>query len=175
MGKLYYAIGCPRSGKSTIGRKWVNWIVNIDDDGQIIDNLDDYKTLAAIESYPRIVVNSDAIRLALHGQVYSKEAEGHVASIAETMMKAFLAEGYDVYYDETNTSIASLHRVYRASREAIPVIVTTPPEECKRRAIATNQQYLFPVIDRCAAQMSELLSQFDYHISEVKKYLDSHV
>lgn len=171
MGNLYYSIGCPRSGKSTIGRKWVKREVFIDNNGGVLDSTG----LNIWSDNPRIVVNSDAIRLAMHGQVYAREAEGYVAVTAEMMLRMFLVEGYDVYYDETNTSIESLRRVYRASKDAIPVIVPTLPSECKRRAVVTNQEYLFPVIDRCAEQMTELLAHFDYHISEVKKYLEYHV
>lgn len=170
MGNLFYTIGLQRSGKSTTARKWLNYKLDISDSGDILTRVERKSESEA----PRVVVSGDAIRLAMHGQVYASEAEGQVAVAAEWMMRMFLGEGYDVLYDETNTSIDSLKRVYRVSRDAIPVIIDTPMDVCLERAERLGQHYLFPVIKRCSVQKDYLLGNFSAIVADVKDYLKTH-
>ena len=171
---LYYFMGCPRSGKSTLARQFLKYQLDFVDGkpSNLREGMHE-------DDNPRVVINSDALRLAMHGQVWAGEAEGLVACIAEINARAFLNEGYDVLIDETNTSEASLIRIYRVARdckvEAVPVVMWTSPEVCKERAIKTKQEYLFPVIERCWKQLNDLRGEFESKINSIKKYLDTHI
>ena len=95
------------------------------------------------------VVERDSIRLALHGQVYAVEAEPMVRAISLVMIRSLFYSGHKVVVcDETHYSRAA--RDFNKSPtewETVFYEVTTPPEVCKERAVATNQAYLIPVID----------------------------
>lgn len=134
-GKLYFCIGCPRSGKSTYCKKWV-----------------DEKT----ETTKKVIVNVDEIRLSLHGNRYEPLAETIVFAITHVMIRALLNQGFDVIVDETNTTEISIQRLLEIDANARPILIDTPPEECKKRAIETNQSDLIPVIDRIYENICEI-------------------
>lgn len=99
-----------------------------------------------------VVVNPDAIRLALTGQRFVLEAEPQVWAIARMMVRALFLAGHEtVILDSTNT--------YRARRDewlaewkdkvnVVYVLFHTAVETCKTRAINSEQVDLLPVIDR---------------------------
>ena len=151
MGRLYIIIGCPRSGKSTIVNKWLNFEFNIRHNRiwQIWSSAD-----GPVINDPRFVVCSDDIRIALHGCRWSSVAEDMVHAVQGVMIRALLRRG-DVIVDGTNTTKSSLKRLLSFDICADFFIVDSSIETCKQRATATNQEDLYPVIDRAYAQLSE--------------------
>lgn len=133
-GKLYFTIGMPRSGKSTYCNKW------------------------AAEKPNRVIVSSDDIRFALHGKRYEPLAETMVFAIKHIMTRAHLNRGNDVIVDGTHSTRLSIQRLLEIDRLAVAVTIETPADECIRRAIATNQEDLIPVISRIDAQIQYLNS-----------------
>ncbi len=132
--ELLFTVGCARSGKSTFANKWVR------EHGL----------------RPRAIVCSDDIRLALHGKRFEAKAEPMVWAIHTYMAKALLTRGHDVLIDGTNTTRSSIRRILEIDRDASYVLIDTPKEECQRRAIATGQADLVPVIERMSMQLEEI-------------------
>lgn len=129
---LLSLLGLPRSGKSTITAR-----------------------LRRELGVP--VVNADSIRLALHGQRYEALAETFVFAIREVMVRSLFNAGHDlVLYDETNFSRATRDRMKSKNWENVYLVVDTPADICKERAIATDQPDLLPVIDAMAARYEPL-------------------
>lgn len=125
-------MGLPRSGKSTIVR-----------------NL---RT-----KYGAPVVHRDSLRLALHGQRFKQEAEGFVKAIADVMLKSLFLVGHEVVIvDETNFSRSARDRLKSPDWKTVFYEVDTDPEICKKRALATGQPDLLPVIDSMMARYDPL-------------------
>lgn len=123
---LNVLIGAARSGKSTFSRKWLKEISNTN----------------------RVVVNSDTIRLALHGKRYYRDAEPHVHAQTYLMVKVLHLDGYEVLVDETSTSEGSIRRWLEIDKTAQFIWTNTPIQVCLQRAHDTNQIDLNPVIKR---------------------------
>jgi adenylylsulfate kinase-like enzyme len=159
--KLYFFIGLPRSGKSTIAKEWQRYGIDILNHKMYHTG----RTYALWGDNPRIVVNADAIRLALHGQAFIAEAEKMVHTIKELMIKTYLLMGYDVLVDGTHTKMEHIDDLLYIRRDAEYLLVDTDMNICKQRAIDTNQQYLFAPIERMAANL-QLLK--DTYLNETK-------
>lgn len=162
--KLYFMIGLPRSGKSTLANRWIKekclYILN----GKI--QLD----YSGVEHpVPRIVVCGDYIRLALTGNRYNSLTEDYVSAIKYTMIRALMLQGYDVLVDGTHTTKNSILKLLSIDKNAELLYVETTPEECKNRAIKTGQDDLIPVINRMYNNMQQILPNRDAAIS----YIDS--
>ena len=125
MSELHFTIGLPRCGKSTFCDEWVR----------------------IKSSQPRVIVCSDNIRLALHGQRFQPKAENMVHSIQEVFIKALLDRGHDVIVDGTHTTLSNITRLSKMCDNIIPHYIYTDPEECKRRAVNSKQKDLLPIID----------------------------
>jgi len=166
-GQLYFCIGLPRSGKSFWAKHYLDVTATIYNNKFL--GLPPYHDRHC--GTKRIVVNADDIRLCLHGDVYHHETEGLVACIADIMIKYFLMRGYDVLYDETNTSYESIKRMYRLHKNPIHVWVPTPKDTCIRRAKEHGQDYLIPVIERCSKNSRKLVNNWDSVIKEIKEEL----
>lgn len=118
MTTLLLTIGLPRAGKST-------WVKSA--------------------GFP--VVNKDAIRIALHGEMFKVEAEPMVHVIAQTMVKALFGAGHDtVILDETNickrtrdTWRSNDGEWSRAYKE-----FTTTPFICQMRALECEVDGKYP-------------------------------
>ena len=121
-------VGLPRSGKSTIARSL---------------------------GYP--IVEKDAIRLSLHGKPFLEEAEPMVDTIADIMVASLFESGHDkVIIDECHVRKKYRDR-WRAKGYLVTVIeVTTSKDECLKRAVATGQEYLVPVIEDMASVFQEV-------------------
>lgn len=131
-------MGLPRSGKSTISRQ-------------------------LSETLGTPIVNRDAIRLALHGQRYSHDAEPMVKAVSLYMIRALFLSGHQtVICDETNYSRYARDSLKddRWQVEFLPVL--TSPEVCKERAVLTNQHDLIPVIDAMYARYEPLTDEAIY-------------
>jgi len=103
---------------------------------------------------PRVVVCRDTIRLAM-GHRWNSYVESHVNAVAETMTRALLYE-HDVLLDETNTTKSSVMKNFLLDPDADYHFVDTSPDICKSRARTTNQEDLFPVIDRMYDNLARL-------------------
>lgn len=148
MGSLTFMIGIPRSGKSTYCTEWVRGAPN------------------------RAIVCADDIRLALHGKRFEGRAEPMVHAIKMTMIRALLNRGMNVIVDGTHTTEKSIRELLEIYPEANYVLFTTNKDECKRRAKETNQEDLYPVIDRMDLQLQNLLQKgIDKIIADIKTKL----
>ena len=123
-GKLFFMISLPRAGKSTFAKDWVT------------------------RQPMRVVVCGDTIRLALHGQRYNPLAETIVFGMQHVFIRSLLNDGYEVLFDDTNSSRISIQRLLEIDPNATPIFINTPVDVCKERAIKTGQLDLIKVIDR---------------------------
>lgn len=122
---LIMTVGLSRSGKSTWARK---------------------------QPHPK--VEADAIRLALHGQIYVKEAEDHVWAIAKTMVKAlFLAGHHTVILSNTHLTPESRNNWRSDDWDVKFKLFGCTPSICKERAQASGREDLMPIIDFMANKM----------------------
>ena len=142
--------GLPRSGKSTIARKWTNYEIDIHR-GEVKER----NKSKSKEENPRVVVNADAIRLTF-GSRFDVRHEDYVVAVKNTMIKALLLTCNDVMVDGTHTKKSSIAKLFEIDQDADYAVVNTPGDVCKARAIATDQSDLLPVIDRMVEQMSKL-------------------
>lgn len=125
---LIATVGLPRSGKTTWARR---------------------------QAYP--VVCPDAIRLALHGQRYVDLAEPFVWATAKVMVRALFGAGHRVVIlDATNTLRARRNEWKSKEWGLFFKEVPTPAAVCHERALAENDEYIRPVIDRMAGQFEPL-------------------
>ncbi len=114
--------GLPRSGKSTIARQLA-------------------------KEFHAPIVNQDNIRLALHGQVYAKEAEPMVRALYRVMIHSLFLSGHGtVIADETHWSREKRDFVREGPWKTYFYEVPTPAATCLQRAHDTNQPWLFDVI-----------------------------
>lgn len=149
-GKLFFLIGIPRSGKSTYCEKWV-------------DNPNHKR---------RVIVSSDSIRMAMHGQRYEPLAETMVFAVKHIMIRSLLSKGFDVIVDGTHSTKISIQRLLEIDPNATPIFLQTPVEVCKERAIKTNQPDLIPVIDRIADNIDIIKTVgLNTFISVIKKQI----
>jgi predicted kinase len=132
MSKLFFMIGCPRSGKSTFCKEWIN-------DGPM-----------------RIIVCGDDIRMATYGQRWNKLGENSVYCTLYVMIRALLLGGFTVLVDETNSSEMSITRILEIDENAKPILIDTSEDECIKRAIEWNQKDLIPVIKQISRNISRL-------------------
>jgi len=125
--QVVLTVGLPRSGKTTWARSTV---------------------------WP--IVNPDSIRLAIHGQRFVALAEPFVWATAFTMAEALLRAGHDtVVVDATNITKARRKTWVDRFKDRCAVgyhVVTTPAEECIRRARSLGDEGIIPVIQRMAAE-----------------------
>jgi len=143
-GKLYFLVGLARAGKSTYVKTWLQ-----------------NRTPVGVQ---KIVVCSDEIRLVVNnGNAWCSNTELLVATVAHTMIKSHLLQGREVLFDETNTSLRSLEYIFNIDINAQPIILTTPLDECVRRAHATNQSYLEKPIHRMYRNLLQLQGGGIFH------------
>lgn len=119
---LICMVGLPRSGKSTIVRKLMDY-------------------------HKAPVVRRDDIRLALHGMRYQSLAEPFVKAISDVMIRTLFLSGHPVVIcDETNYSRAARDFHKSDKWDTVFYEVDTSPEVCIKRAHKTGQPDLEPVI-----------------------------
>jgi predicted kinase len=132
MSNLYCCIGLPRSGKSTYCNQWV------------------------LEKPGRVKVCGDDIRLALTGERFNSHVEPYISAIKSTMIKTLLLGGFEVIVDGTHTTERSIKQILQIDKNAQFIVFDTHPQTCRERAKATNQEDLYPVIDRMYDQYMSL-------------------
>lgn len=142
MNKLYFTIGVPRSGKSTLCKEWQQ-------NKLFIENHTFLESMNKLDEpeYPRVVITPDYWRLAL-GHRYNWHTEPVVFSHVQIAVRAMLKAGYDVLVDDTHTTENSILRLYEENVDAHYVLVNTNINTCKERAIQTNQPDLVRIIDK---------------------------
>lgn len=124
MKNLHIVVGLPRAGKSTLCR-----------------------TLG----FP--IVETDAIRKALHCFPFVVEREDEVWYITKVMIDSLFAAGHqDVILDATSHTSTLRNKWVLYNR--IYHEVRTSPEECCIRAAQRDQDYLIPVIQQMAAELT---------------------
>ena len=120
--KLILTVGLPRSGKST-------W--------------------AQSTGFP--VVNTDSIRLAMHGQAFYAPAEPMVWAFAHMMVDALARAGHaTVVLDATNITIKRRAEWTDRWPDSTFQVFDTPPAICMARANEIGRADLIPVIERMA-------------------------
>lgn len=128
---LFFTCGNARSGKSTYCNEWK-------------------------KELNRVVVCADNVRLALTGQRYCRLAETCVFNICHVSIRSLLLSGYDVCFDDTNTSEISIQRMLEIDIDATPIFIDTNPNICIQRAIDTNQEDLIPAIKRTSENIRKI-------------------
>ena len=146
MNKLYFLIGLPRSGKSTLANQWARYFISFMPNGVIDDT--------SYDSTPRVVVCADDIRYAC-GHRWNGYVEPYINATKLIMIRSLLRK-HDVLVDGTHTTSKSIMELLTINRHAIPYFVNTKPDICKQRAKESNQDDLLPVIDRMKIQIDQL-------------------
>lgn len=157
---LFYTIGLPRSGKSSLAERWLKF-QNYIEDGQFRDypvwltrgfngncEIKDHD----IQTQHRAVVSGDAIRESL-GNLWNPDVEDYVDAIKYTMVKALLKTGHTVLIDETNTSERSIRKILEIDINAQFAFVDTSIEDCLLRA----KPELRKPIERMADNLRDLV------------------
>jgi len=147
IGKLFFVIGIARSGKSTLAQKWQRYEIDI-----LNNNI---RKHIGSRKIPRLIVSADWLRLALTGQPFIPEAEQTIHAIKHLIIRTYLNNGYDVLCDGTHTTKNSIQDLLFIDKDADFYLIDISVDECKQRAIDSNQEYLIEkgVIDRMAKQI----------------------
>ncbi len=159
MAKLYFTIGLPRGGKSTLCNKWRTYDNYIEENKFVeykcsIMFQEPPKRYESIQTERRVVVSGDRIRESLYGSLWNQLAEDFVDAIKWTMVRTLLNSGYTVLLDETNTSERNIRKIFEIDINAEFVYVDTPVEVCKKRANET----LWKPIDRMHDNLRTLVN-----------------
>ena len=170
IGRLFFTIGLPRSGKSTFSKQWASQIdlcgkcytgQMFCPTGIFVEaynnsfNVTHVNNNMKVEVHLPAIVSPDNFRLAIYGKRFDLEKECMVFPAVYAATKALLLTGHDVYLDCTTTTLYSLRRVFEMDVDAIPIIFLTPIDVCIQRAIGTKQEDLFPVITKMERQLME--------------------
>lgn len=175
-GKLYFLQGLPHCGKSSYANNWLNpdsylWETCEPPckDG-IYDKIFTHRKFVDTAK-PRVVLGGDDFRQALTGREFLIEAEGTVMAMIDVAAKALLLRGFDVLIDETNTTEASVLRMYKIDIDAERILIDTPKEVCIERAIKANRQYLCGPIERMSKQLDFMKENWEQIRDRVRNYL----
>lgn len=153
MGQLFFLIGLPRSGKSSIATEWVNGKIDIGENSCFTYRDIRYKPL----TIPRVIVCADDIRLSM-GHRWNGYVEPFVNAIKLTMISTLLKK-HDVLVDGTHTTTKSISGLLDIYKIALPLIIQTPPDICKQRALQTKQDDLIPIINRMYDQLLKMSNE----------------
>ncbi|MDQ0339693.1 putative kinase [Caldalkalibacillus uzonensis] len=127
MPTIYIMVALPRSGKSTYVAQHFG-------------------------ALPK--VSADQLRLLIHGRRFWAEKEHEVWRVRDIMLKALMEQQLDVVIDETNVTRKNRRPMLKLARtygyNAVAIVINTPVEICKQRAIQSNQEDLLPVIEEMA-------------------------
>jgi predicted kinase len=126
---LILTMGLPRSGKSSYCRELIS------------------------QGVP--VVNPDSVRLALHGQPFIPSAETMIWALAKYAVKSLFEVGHRVVaVDATNTTEHARNNWKSIQWSRNIVYFQTSKEECIRRAVASDKEYLCDVIENMHEQLT---------------------
>ena len=134
---LILMVGLPRSGKTTIAQK---------------------------TGYP--VVNPDAVRLALYGAAFIRDAERMVWTMVHYMVESLFLAGHNtVVLDATNTTKKRRAEWFSDKWATTFIQLDTSEDECLRRAMDGGRLDLVPVIK----EMAE-----NYELPDVEEGFSTH-
>lgn len=134
---LFFTCGLPRCGKSTFANKWVS------------------------EAPNRVIICSDNIRKALHGQRYEFLAETMVFAIKHVMIRAHLDRGMTVLVDGTHSTDISIRRLLEIDINATPLFFfNVSPNECQKRAFRDKMYDLGGAIRRINDNFAKICGPF---------------
>ena len=125
-GHLFFMVGLPRAGKSTLMNKW------------------------KAEKPNRVIICFDNIRLAMYEKDHLQMMEPFLWEFAQTMANTLLLSGYDVMMDDTHTS--RWKRDYYKSLGGHGMYLNTPLDVCLRRAPQGHTSFL-TAINRMAGRL----------------------
>lgn len=125
-GQLYYMVGLPRSGKTTLMNKW------------------------QAEKPNRVIVCFDNIRLALYEKDHIQSMEPFMWELGTTMAKTLLLSGYDVMMDDTHSS--KWKRDYYNILGGHGMYLNTPLDICLKRAPQAHTAFI-SAIHRMAGRL----------------------
>jgi predicted kinase len=149
---LSFLLGASHSGKSTFAKKWQTETSN----------------------RPRVVVTTDNIRMAIHGDIYNKDSETVVFAHKHIMLKTLLLENFHVLANGTHTRPESIKRILEIDINAIPIVINTPLDECIRRTSLTGQAHMIPVIKRHYRQLQEILGYgLERKLDEIRSEIEA--
>lgn len=100
------------------------------------------------------IVNTDNIRLCLHGTAFYAPAEPMVWAIAHVMVEALLESHDTVILSSCAVSERRRNEWNSAKWTTKYKLFDTSVAVCKERALANGQEYLLKVIDRMAKELS---------------------
>jgi len=104
-----------------------------------------------------VVVSADDLRYIVYNQRFWGDGEALMWSIRGMMLKYLMQQGVDIIIDETNTTKERRKPILKLAKQFDYTVVGCVVEgawtdECIRRAKATGQEDLIPVINRMAEQ-----------------------
>lgn len=133
---LYVCVGLPRSGKSTYCKQFIRFRGN------------------------HCLISGDAVRFALTGERYNRNAEEMVHVVKYLSIKAALLNHQNVVYDGTNTTRESIQKIEQIVKEygadIYFWIFNTSVSLCVQRAMQTKQDDLIPVITNMGNQIKSI-------------------
>lgn len=133
--RLIYLCGLPRSGKSTLA-------------DYLLNKPRELTKLGVDLGKGPVVVNVDDIRLSLTGKRFVLDAEPQVFFVKYKMIDTLYRTGYCPIVDETHSSMPSILPLLNIDPNALMIKLWANINDCKERAVKTEQEDLLPVIDR---------------------------
>jgi predicted kinase/predicted nucleic-acid-binding Zn-ribbon protein len=125
-GNLYFMVGLPRAGKSTLMNKWKS------------------------EGPNRVIICFDNIRLALYEKDHLQQMEPFMWEFGLTMANTLLLSGYDIMMDDTHTS--KWKRDHYKTMGGHGMYLNTPLDVCLKRAPQAHVEFL-AAINRMAGRL----------------------
>lgn len=118
-GSLIITHGLPASGKST----WAEEQVRLNPAKAVRVNRDDIRTVLFGEEY--------------HSGSFPQKSEAEVTQVSDALIREYLADGREVYVDNTNLNPKNISQLVDVARELGAEVkqeyFNVPVEECKRR------------------------------------------
>lgn len=171
---LYFTVALARAGKTTFCNRWVRGPFGPDSEGRPPDNVQFHYLKDEVHIVrPRVVINGDSFRKALHGREYEALAECMVFAAMDVAARALLQDGYDVMIDETATTPETIKRYLRIDIDAQPVFIDTPLEVCLQRAMDGKKEFLVEPIKRMHKQLCLLKQDWPHNFESWKEEVRS--
>ena len=122
---LILMVGLPRSGKTTAAN-------------------------GLVEGQGAVIVNSDLIRKAIHGEAFIPTAEPFVWAIARVMVQALFLAGHTVVILDATNNTKARRDAWKGPWKRMYHTVDTSKKVCIQRAVTEGDEEIVPVIERMA-------------------------
>jgi len=130
MPNLFFTLGLPRGGKTTLRNYFKNKCV---------------------------IVSADDLRYIIYGERYNQNRENEVWEHRKYLLNYLMSQGKDIFIDETNTTKKRRESLIMMAKEYNYIItcfyINTSESVCIKRAEVENDQYIIPIIKRMAEQL----------------------